>query len=115
MKLKKITAKFSEYFGETGLSAFLLRLMGNLRVDHIVEPVYHEELIRTGVNNFQRINLQSFRIREWLEKHKEQFSLPYLQGYMISRFSRPGFWRNCQKMLSIPFTKSQWMTRMLPT
>jgi len=32
------------------------------------------ELIRTGVNNFQRINFQSSRIREWLEKHKEKFS-----------------------------------------
>jgi len=74
MKLKKITAKFSEYFGENRLSASLLRLMGNLRVDHVVEPVHHEELIRTGVNNFQCINLQSFRIREWLEKYKEQFS-----------------------------------------
>lgn len=74
MKLKKITTKFSEYFGENRLSAPLLRLMGNLRVNHVVEPVHREELIRTGVNNFQRINFQSSRIREWLEKHKEKFS-----------------------------------------
>ncbi|MFQ5835297.1 MAG: methyltransferase domain-containing protein [bacterium] len=74
MKLEKITTKFSEYFGENRLSASLLRLMGNLRVDHVVGAVHPEELIRTGVNNFQRINFQSSRIREWLEKHKEKFS-----------------------------------------
>ncbi len=64
MKLKKTTAKFSEYFGENRLSASLLRRMGNLRVDHVVEPVHREELIRTGVNNFQCINFQSSVIRE---------------------------------------------------
>ena len=74
MKLKRITAKFSEYFGENKLSASLLKLMGNLRVDHVVERVYREELIKTGVNNFQRINFHSSKIREWLEKHKEKFS-----------------------------------------
>ncbi|MFQ6066144.1 MAG: methyltransferase domain-containing protein [bacterium] len=74
MKSKKITAKFSEYFGEGRLSASLLRLMGNLRVDRVVEPVSPEELIRTGMNNFRRINFQSSRIREWLEKHEEEFS-----------------------------------------
>jgi SAM-dependent methyltransferase len=74
MKLKKITAKFSECFGENRLSVFLLRRMGNLRVDRIVEPVHRGELIKMGVNNFQHINFQSFRIREWLEKNKEKFS-----------------------------------------
>ena len=74
MKLKKITTKFSEYFSESRLSGHLLRLMANLRVDHVVKPAHREELIRTGVNNFKCINFQSLKIREWLEKHKEEFS-----------------------------------------